>query len=74
MEPNTKPHIISGIAVMEWLEQQGIIPVDRPLRRVIIDAPFDGPVIIYWEELGSESLTAVPAPVVLFSAVWKELV
>lgn len=47
---------LTGIDFMDWLEEQGVIPKGRMLRRVIIDACFDGEVKIYTEEVCSARL------------------
>ena len=60
--------IITGSQFMDWLEEQGVVPPDRPLRRVIIDAPYDGPVTIYWEELGTRDLIKDKVPQALLEA------
>jgi hypothetical protein len=66
-------HIITGSAFMDWLEAQGVIPKDRPLQRVIIDAHFDGPVTIYWQELGTTALIEGIAPDSLLTAELVQL-
>jgi len=53
---------ISGIEFMEWLEEQGVIPKERPLRRVVIDADMNGPVLLYMEEVGTDKLISSRLP------------
>ena len=53
---------ISGIEFMEWLEEQGVILKERPLRRVVIDADMNGPVLLYMEEVGTDKLISSRLP------------
>lgn len=62
------PDALSGARFMEWLEEQGVVPAGRRLRRVVIDAMYDGVVTIFWEELGTDVLTGVSAPDELLNA------
>ena len=55
-----KPRIITGGALIDQLEALGAIPKGLMYRRVVIDAPFDGAVIIYVELAGDDRLIAEP--------------
>jgi len=52
--------ILTGWGFLDWLEKLGIVPPE--VRRVIIDARFDGPVVIYVEKLGTTKLIQFEPP------------
>ena len=64
---------ISGIEFMEWLEEQSVIPKDRPLRRVVIDANLDGPVLLYMEEVGTDKLIKSRLPQEMIDAGFAKI-
>jgi hypothetical protein len=51
--------VIQGRVFLEHLVAVGVIGPGDKITRVVIDAPFDGSVVIYVERLGDERLLAV---------------
>ncbi len=54
-----RPCVISGAGLIHALEDAGIISPDVRARRIVIDAKYDGLVIIYAELIGDERLLNV---------------
>ena len=66
-------NIVNGAHFMQWLIEQGII-ADGPLQRVVIDAWYNQPVMIYTQAFGTEALSKTEAPQSLRVALQLELV
>ena len=53
---------ITGTPFLNHLEELGILRRGSPTQRVIIDAPYDGPIIIYVQEIGTTKLLELASP------------
>jgi len=52
--------VITGISLQEALVEAGIIPSN--CRRIVIDIPYDGLAMVYYECLGSDKLLEFDLP------------
>lgn len=53
------PKLVRGLKFMEALVAAGVIRHEDRVRRVVIDVPVDGPVVVYAERYGDERLLDV---------------
>lgn len=51
--------MIKGRAFLEALTEAGIITAEDRVRRVVIDAPIDGPLVVHVERYGDKRLLTV---------------
>lgn len=60
--------IARGRDFLDWLAAAGIVPKDAPVRRVVIEAAVDTPILIYVELYGTDKMIRVTPSDVLRAA------
>ena len=61
--------IITGTAFLDWLRGHGIFETGDHVRRVVIDAVVNEPLMVYVERYGDERLVQKPLPARLLQAI-----
>ena len=61
MEPEREREM-TGAGFLQHLEEIGILRENSPTQRVIIDAAYDAPIIVYIQDIGTTRLLKMAAP------------